>query len=303
MNYILGVIFAISAGLSNFLGQILQKKAINDLKKEKDTFSMKELIKRPLWIFGMAMIIVFSTAFLTVAQIFIGPALIPGLLASGFIVLAIGSVKLLGEQLKKEEYIAIGLLIAGIVLISLSKLSIEPDILRFRNTDFVIRISAVTLLMLILWYSFFYGGKKSKKKTILMALGAGFPFALANIWMQPFISSIGMFFSESITAFSVIMLIVTCILISYTNIAGIIHLQKSMAEGNASIVIPIQQIPQQITPIVIYFFIYALSAPNTISYFYLIGGIALATAAGFILSRRQSELESKFAVGEANGNS
>jgi hypothetical protein len=67
-------------------------------------------------------------------------------------------------------------------------------------------------------------------------------------------------------------------------------MQRAFSEGNASIVIPIQQIPQQIAPVIIYFFIYNLAAP-TKSFFFLGVGIILVVFAGFILSRRQAELE------------
>lgn len=291
MDYLLGIFLGVMAGLTNFLGQVLQKKAINDVKKVKNEVSMLDLIKQPLWITGMLSIIVFSTVFLTFAQIYIGPALIPALLASGFIVLGIGSVKILGEQLKKEEIIAIALLILGIVMVSLSRLSIEGAASRFDDTGFVIRIAVVSLIMFGLWFGLFFGGRKSSHKPIFMALGAGFPFILGNIWMQPLIVSIGAVFGDSAVGTYIAFFIVSAIIVAFVNIAGIIHLQKALAEGNASIIVPINQVPQQISPIIIYFFVYALAAPSAISYLYLFSGIILVIFAGFLLSKRQSQIE------------
>ncbi|MGI6701202.1 MAG: hypothetical protein ACOX3U_01875 [Christensenellales bacterium] len=292
MNYILGVVFGISAGISNFTGQILQKKAINDLKKIKSDLTMPDLIKRPLWITGMLSILVLGTLLLTFAQLYIGAALIPGLMASGFIVLAIGSVKLLGEQLKKEEIIAIALLIVGIVMISLSKLTIEGSLERFNNRAFLLRIFIVSGVLILVWLTLFYGGRRTSKKAVLMALGAGLPFVIANIWMQPFLLFVGALFKGELAGKMIIIAIIATIMVAVTNIVGIVHLQQSMAEGNASIVIPFQQIPQQLSPLIIYFIVYLLAAPGAASYAYLGAGMLITITAGFILSKRQSELES-----------
>lgn len=289
MYYAIGVLLAILAGLTNFFGQIIQKKAINDIKKIKENVSMKDLFKNKTWIVGLLTIVVFSTIFLTISQFWIGPALIPGLIASGFIVMAIGSVKILGEKLKKEEFFAIILLIIGIVLISMSRLSIEGDIGRFQDLNFVVRISIVSAVVFILWFSLYYGGKKSKRKPIFMALGAGFPFVIANIWHQPFIITVEAMIKNNIISYIPLFLISGAILL-FVNLLGGIHLQKAFAEGNASIVIPMQQIPQQVAPIIIYFLVYALVAPTTGAYFYIVCGIILVTVAGFLLSKRQTEL-------------
>lgn len=296
MQYFLGVLFGILAGLSNFLGQILQKKAINDVMKTSAQLDMKVLVKKPLWIFGLAMVVVINTVLLAFAQMWIGPALLPGLIASGFIVLGIGSVKLLGEQLKKEEIIAIGVLVVAIVFISMSKLSIDADLTRFQDNGFVARLIIFSVLFLVCWFALFYGGKRTSKKTILMALGAGFPFIMNNLWMQPMFLSMTSLLGGNMVRLSLIVFIPSAIIMAYVNIMGIIHLQKAMAEGNASIVIPIQQIPQQVSPIIIYFFIYGLVAPTVLSYIFLFTGIAMIIFAGFTLSKRQTELEKMTAI-------
>lgn len=291
MNYFLGVLFAVLSGFCNFGGQILQKKAINDVLKADGKLDMKVLVKKPLWISGLLLIILINTVLLAFAQMYIGPALIPGLLASGFIVLGIGSVKLLGEKLTKVEIMAIAVLIVAIVLISMSKLSIDADLTRFNDSGFVIRIIIFSIIFTLLWFALFYGGKRKKNKAVLMALGAGFPFIMNNVWMQPLFLSMTSLLSGEMVKLSLIVFFPSAAIMAYVNFMGIVHLQKAMAEGNASIVIPIQQIPQQVSPIIIYFLIYNLSAPSSYSYVFLLTGIAMIIFAGFILSKRQTKLE------------
>jgi len=96
-DYIFGVFCAIMAGLTNFTGQILMKKGINDTSKEnKENKLMKSLIHNRTWLSGILLMIFVNTIFLVIAQQSIGGALIPGLTASGLIILVIGSVKFLG---------------------------------------------------------------------------------------------------------------------------------------------------------------------------------------------------------------
>ena len=294
MDYVIGVSVAIFAGLTNFLGQIFQKKAINDVKKMKEDVSMKDLIKKPVWLIGLVFVVLISSVGILVAQNFIGAALIPGLVASGFIVLALGSVKILGEKLTLSEYIAMAVLIGGIVLISLSKLSIDGNLDRFYDTGFIIRISIMSALMFILWYATFYGGKRSKRKTLLMAFGPGCSFILGSIWTQPMAKSLLAILSGNASPMVFIVAAVSVFIVAYSGILGMVHAQKAFAEGNASIVIPIQQMPQQIAPIFIYFFVYRLDAPDNASYFFISFGIVLVIAAGFILGKRQGKLEKKF---------
>ena len=298
--YYLGILSGILSGIANFLGQILQKKAINDINKRKGTMTFKDVVTHPVWISGMACLLIFSTLFLIFAQLYVGPALIPGLIASGFIVLAIGSAKILGEKLNKEEIIAIGMLMVAIICLSASKLSIEPDMDLFKGEFFVNRIAIVTSMCIVLWLYLFYLGRKSKKKkAILLSLGTAFPFIVGNIWMAPFIVTVGQLFSGALTPVTTRVLIISTILVAVVNIGGMVNMQIAMAEGNASIVIPMMQIPQQLSPVIIYFVIYAHKAPHISSYFLLIIAIALITYAGFLLTRRQTELESCLRLAKA----
>ena len=75
------------------------------------------------------------------------------------------------------------------------------------------------------------------------------------------------------------------------NIVGLIHYQNALRSGNASLVIPLQQIPQQLAPIPIYYFVFNLSSPKPYSLYVLSIGIILIVFSGFILAQRQAALE------------
>ncbi len=295
LSYAMGIFFGISAGIANFLGQVLQKKAINDVsasRTDKDKGLMKLLIKNKTWIAGIIIMAVFTSIFMFLAQLSIGGAMVPGLMASGFIVLAIGSVVILKEKLGAKEILSIILLLAAVVLIALSQLSIEASLDYFNDVAFSIRFYGASILFLALWMVLFYGGKKAKQfKSVLLALGTGFPFVINNLWMGPFSASVTMVLAGQLDLPTLIFFIIGTIVIIIANVLGLGHYQYALEAGDASRVVPMQQSPQQIAPIIIYYIIYQLPNPTQYSFALLSIAIVFIIIAGFVLGSRQAALE------------
>jgi uncharacterized BrkB/YihY/UPF0761 family membrane protein len=71
--YLTGVLFAILAGVSTYLGLALQKKVVNEIPREKRGKGfMRTLLKRPLWNLGLFLYIGLASAFFMIAQYMIG---------------------------------------------------------------------------------------------------------------------------------------------------------------------------------------------------------------------------------------
>ncbi|MBN1330721.1 MAG: hypothetical protein JXA54_14705 [Candidatus Heimdallarchaeota archaeon] len=291
---ILGIILALTGGIANNTGVLLQKLAINKIPKEKrEKGFYKKLFKSPSWVVGLILIMGASGALISLAQMYIGGALIPGLMAAGMIVLTIGAVKLLGEKLKLAEYIGIFMMIVGIVLIGLSALEIsDEDMVNLKDRNFIIRLAIYSVVFFIMWIGSRQLGKRLEKgKTVFLSLGAGFPFALANAWMQPFIFLFREFINGNFTALNIILFIVSILIIAVINIVGIGHVQDAFKYGDASKVYPISQIPQQIAPVILFYGIYLNSSPQIYSIYLLLIGIIVILVAGFLLGRKQGQLE------------
>ncbi len=62
--------------------------------------------------------------------------------------------------------------------------------------------------------------------------------------------------------------------------------QIAFKYAQASNIIPVAQVPIQISPVLVYFFIFALTPPRPISVFYILTGTILTIIAGFLLGRR-----------------
>ncbi len=288
--YLLGVLLAILTGVVNNFGTVLQKKVVNDLRE--DSKFMRSLIKKPLWLLGLVMGLGLGTSFFLTAQIFIGPALIPGLMASGLIVLVLGSIKIVGEKLKREEIIGIILMILAIFLLGISELSINIAETNLLEAGFLIRTIIFTILLTI--FAAFCGifqKKKEKYKGILLAIFSGFMFALSNFWISPLMGVISHIFGGIYNLGELILFISSSIILVLTNMIGIMTIQQSFRVDQASNMIPIQQVPIQTTPIIVYFLVFLLAAPNVFSIFYLIVGVILIIFSSFLLGRKQAQLE------------
>ena len=284
ITYLLGVILAIISGIANNFGTVLQKKVVNEHRNDEEF--LKQLAKDKTWLFGLILQLVIGAIFFMVAQILIGPALVPGLMAAGLIVLALGSVKILGETLKRDEYIGIIIMIAGILFLGLSQLSIPTETIIltdyvFTMTSFTVILTSSAILCKIV------SNKKPNTKALLLALFSGFMISITNFWISPLMT---VFEQMNFTPGYIAIFVVASIILIITNIFGIIELQKAFTAGQASNLIPVQQVPIQISPIFIYFFVFLLTAQPT-AIVYIIIGVAMIIISSFLLGKRQAQME------------
>ena len=292
-SYILGVIFAILAGFFSNLGSVLQKKVVNELPKDEPRF-MRSLIKKPLWLMGLVSGLGVGTIFVLSAQVLIGPALFPGIsAASGLIVLAIGSVKIVGENLKKEEIMGILMMIFAITLLGLSELQIKITETDFLTIEFITRMIIFTTVILIISVSCELLQKRTIRfKGVLLAIFSGSMFSLSTFYVSPLLATINQVIFEGIFNLGeLILFIISSTTLVLVNMIGIMKIQQAFKHGQASNLVPIQAAPVQISPIFIYFFVFLLTPPSIFSTIYLFIGIFLIIISSFLLAKRQARLD------------
>ena len=289
--YTIGVTFAILSGIINNLGAVLQKKVVND-KSDEDSKLMKNLIKSPLWLMGLLMQLAIGSVFFILAQLYIGPALIPGLMAAGLIVLVIGSVYIVGESLEKVEIIGILLMILGITFLGFSELSIDIVNTNLMDLAFVANVVVFTVVFSLIAIICEIIAKKNKRLFgILLAISSGCMFALSNFWISPLMSVFAKVFEETASWGELIWFISAAIILPLVNLIGIARIQTAFTKGQASNLIPIQQVPIQISPIIVYFFVFLLATSSIISTIYMLVGIFLIILSSFLLGRRQTQMD------------
>ncbi len=288
--YLLGVFLAILSGSINNIGLVFQKKVVNEVASDAKFF--RSLVKKPLWVTGLLMELLIGSVFFMIAQVYIGPALIPGLMAFGLIFLAIGSVKIVGETLKKEEIIGIILMILAIFLLGLSELSIDITGINILALDLVVNMTIFTIVLFVGSIICEILQRKTEKfKGMLLAISSGFQFSLTNFWIAPLMAVIAHVFGGNATLGELFLFIACAVILITASIIGIMKIQQSFQVGNASRMIPIQQVPMQITPVIAYFFVFMLMAPTIFSIIYVIGGVVLIVFSSFLLAKRQAQLE------------
>ena len=293
LDYIIGVALGIVGGILTQFGQLLEKQAVNQVRIENEEKGfMQKLFKNRTWVLGVIFGLGGGTAAYMVAQSMIGPALTPGLMASGLIVLAIGSVQMNHESLNASEMTGIGLMIVGILLLGLSELGINQTQVRAMLADHnaLVRIAIFTVsLFFISILTRSIAQRVNERKGMLIALTNGFLACLSDFWINPLLALIvivlsgnGSFTQGIIFVIAALILITTATTITWQN-------QLAFKVAQASNVVPVAQVPIQISPILVYFYIFALKPPSDISVIYILSGTVLTIISGFLLGRRKEE--------------
>ena len=293
LHYITGVALGILGGILTQFGQLLEKQAVNQVRVDSaENGFMHRLFKNRTWVLGVIFGLGGGTAAYMMAQSMIGPALTPGLMASGLIVLAIGSVRMNHETLNASEITGIGLMIIGVSFLGLSELGINQTQVRttLASQNALIRIAIFTVsLFFISFVTHSVAQHINERKGMFIALTNGFLACLSDFWINPLLALIlivlggnGSFAQETIFVIAALILMTTATVITWQN-------QLAFKVAQASNVVPVAQVPIQISPILVYFYIFALKPPSDISVIYILAGTVLTIFSGFLLGRRKEE--------------
>ncbi len=290
IHYLIGVACGIIGGLLNQDGQLLQKKVVNEIRHDDPGRGfIRRLLRSPLWVVGFVVGLGGGTVGYMFAQSLIGPALSPGLMASGLILLSIGSVRLNHEELNRSEIAGIVLMIIGILCLGLSEMSINATQVRTTLADRSAQIRIIlftAFLFLSCLFSRSLSFRSNNRWGLLIALGNGFLACLSDFWINPLLALILLVFTGRSTPIQNLFFIMAALILAFT--ASVITWQNQIAfkYAQASNIIPVAQVPIQISPILVYFIIFALTPPHHISVFYIFAGSILIIIAGFLLGQR-----------------
>ena len=306
-NYSLGILFALLFGIMNAAGVILQKSAINRIHSRVKPGAngnaniTAQYVRDPVWIAGLVTSFGLGTAFNFLAVRQIGPALVPALATTDMIVLALGSAKILNERLKPAEWLGIIFLVIGIVCLSFSGLQIPSSEVNLLETATQIRLAFFTLALSLGCGLLWLAAKKiaTVSKGLMLAGSSGILFALSNLWILPLLISVGSVFTGVGQAAEIVIFILTIIILTITNMLAIGQTQESYRFAPASKVMPIQKVPQQIIPILIFLLVFVHHFIKVA--FYLVPlGVTLILVAGFLLSKRSLDDPGKSAEQESH---
>nr|MDO8099114.1 hypothetical protein [Candidatus Njordarchaeota archaeon] len=265
---------------------------VNEISLEdREKRFFRQLIKSPMWLLGIILGMFAPAAFVIGANMFVGPALVPGLMNSGLIVLAIGSVRINKERLEKYDYTGIIVMIVAIFFLGASQLAIKMEDLDYTAPQLLVNIFSFTILLFVLWGFFFAFNRHSDKgRANLLIFAAGFMFLLTNFWVAPLSGTILKVFGGTASSYEWTYFIASCILLPGANLIAIANQQTAYKYGQASTLNTLQQIPTQVSPPFVYLLIFGMTPPYYYSMPFLLFGIALVLASTYLLAGRKVEI-------------
>ena len=291
-DYLIGVLAAILGGSISSLGVILQKGVVNKVhSKDKEKKFFRSLVKNPVWLLGLILGTFAPAIFVIIAQLYVGPALTPGLMSAGLIVLAIGSVRINKEHLVRSDYTGILLMIAAIFLLGESLLSVPMSTFDL-NAQWILTNSIVYGLALLLLCGFLLVIQKGRKayRAIWLIFASGCMFAEENFWIAPLSGTVFDAFSGAATTNELIFFVVSAVFLVAASLIAVATQQTAYKYGQASILNTLQQFPTQMSTPVIYLFVFGQSPQFYYQLPLLLIGTSLVIIASFLLARRKVEI-------------
>lgn len=285
-RYLFGVLSAIASGIIFNIGALMQKLAVSSGAGGEGM--MRRLTKNPQWLLGFALQIVVGTPLNMLALSMIGPVIIPGLSSIGLVVLAIGAVRHAGETFHTGEIVGIGLVIAAVTVFGLSGMAVDLRTIGIYETAFLLRLcvySAVLTTFSLVCHA--AQRRIPHLNGVLRTLNAGLLFAQSNLWLGVLTELLTRWFKDrfALTHFPLILLASAVVLVA--SMLGITETQRAFEAGEASKLIPIQNVPSQIFPVVAYFAVFLLKPTDARSLPLTLLGVALVLAGAFLLAGRQ----------------
>jgi drug/metabolite transporter (DMT)-like permease len=267
VRYLFGILSGLLVGIIYNSSSLIQKYAVSKTDPTKPLF--RQLLSHPLWILSILGSGLFAFLFTLLGQMMIGPTLLPGLAALGIIIIPIGAQKFLHEKNGRREYLGIIVIIIGVILLSFSKLSINTEEISWLEKSFFIKtiryIGSLTSISLLLLVLGLFLKRRPQLTTVLFSLSAGVALAMGNILTAPISHQVTLLTQHSAQDVSFIYLLVIGLYILAVNVYAVVIMQYAYTVSHVSMLMPIQQTPIQIIPIISHFWFFSATFPSTYS--------------------------------------
>jgi hypothetical protein len=296
MRYVLGIVAAVIAGIAFNVGILIQKAAVG--RAPKDRPLMRSLLKSPVWISGFFLQFILGTPLYTLSVGLIGPAIVPGLMSVGLVVLAIGAVRFQKERVKTKEIAGIIFVVLAVTMFGLTRLSIDVLAISMKEPGLLMRAGIFSgfLIAIALGCAFVarrmaagagaQAATRSESAAALHASRAGMWYNLGNLGLGFITAGLARFGSGVFDPMEIVVFLVAVALAVIGNMYGIAATQHALAHGRAAVAIPLQNVVTQILPVVVFFLVYRPYVPATESFVFLgAAGALLMTGVVLLMGR------------------
>jgi hypothetical protein len=270
VRYLLGILAGLAAGFIFTAASIAQKSAIDALKVDAPLF--RNLVKSRLWLAGLASSFILGAPLNMASYAAIGPTLPPALASIGLAAVPVLARIFLGERPPMRAYAGAAAISAGIGLLGLSGASMAPEGFDWLETGFLARGSIAAAFAAIFATACIAAGMRSRVAgAAAFALAAGMLIALTNAFMGPFAGELGILVSGRSTSRDISIILFASMGLIAVNILSIVIAQISLRKGRAASVIPLQQAPIQLFPLLMHFLVYRESSSGMKTALVIIG--------------------------------
>jgi hypothetical protein len=205
------------------------------------------------------------------------------------VVLAVGAVTVAGEQLGAADVAGIALVIVGIVLIGLSRLRVDIGAEGLHAPALVTRLAVFTLCITVLAGVLLVAAARAHGACgPLRSLAAGLFFANGNLWLAVDMHALDRWLAGGPIRERLGLAAVALVIILAGSLLGVIVTQHAYRVGNASRLVPIQMVPQQIVPLLALLLVFRSPVPSAWALPVAAAGAALILAGAGLLAGRQA---------------
>jgi hypothetical protein len=294
-SYALGVAAALGAGAAYNVGMLAQKIAVGRLPAADGIAGrlgsslFVRLLRSPLWLAGIAAVIVVGVPLNAVAAFWLGPAILPGLMSLGLVVLTVGAVTVAGERLGAADVAGIALVMGGIALVGSSRLRIDVGAAGLHTPAMIVRLAVATLCTASLAAVLLLVALKTRGgRGPLRALAAGLLYAPSNLWLAVIMHGLGHWLAGAPIHEGLALAVAVLGVMGASSLSATVVIQYAYRDGNASRVVPIQMVPQQIVPILAFLLVFREMPPSDAALPLAAGGAALILLGAGLLAGRQA---------------
>jgi hypothetical protein len=292
LEYAVGASAAIAAAAAINIGTVVQKRAVT-AQGPKEGVLLPTLLKNRLWLAGFALQACLGGPFTVAAMSLIGPSATPGLMASGLIVLAIASRRINHEKLIGRSKLGILLIAGSVVLIAWSALTVDLSLHPFpegsSSAKFATLLGAMTASVALFAAAgaiLILGG--DKRGAVSLALGAGSVSALGNLLLGLVSGALRGALAGAIDVTKAPAVLAALAALLACSVVNMALTQHALRAARASTVVPILQVPIQITPIVAFYAVYQPFNPGPLRTAGALLGVIGSLAGAALLSSTEA---------------
>ncbi len=284
----LAVSCAILASILFNVAGFLQKRAVDRLPRVrlKPSWTVfKAFVTNKPWMISLAVSLV-GGVFYSIAVMLAPISIVQPIVSAGVALLVYLAVKNLGERLRVSDFIAIGCTVLGVILIGVS---LSEGISSPRPYKAVMLWAfTASVFLLALAIPLVFGGSGTRQGTVL-GVSTGLLYGIAAVFSRLLLLDWSNQWKEKglLVVFSSIFLLV----VTVSNVLGIIVMQAAFQRGLASIVGPVVGGLNQAVPILAGMLVLREPLPgNPLLIVARIGGFCVILGATIVLSRRVEEI-------------